>query len=264
MRLVTWNIHGAVGTDRRHDLGRIAEVLAELDADIVGLQEVDWRRAARSDHDPLELLADELGMQPVAGPNLHDHAGGFGNGLLVRGSVLEDRRIDLAAPGREPRGAIDVDLLVRDRRVRTIVTHLGLGRIERRRQLRQLHAGLDTPPETARTPDVIAILADLNEWIPLPRRRDILRRFHLPIMIGGRSFPSRLPMFSLDRILLAPAELTVRGHVVRTPLARVASDHLPVLADVQCHDDGADPGSPRGVAAAPDAHRSPGSLRSSR
>ena len=84
LRAVSWNVHSWVGTDRREDPGRIAEVLARLQADVVGLQEVDWRTSRPDDRDPFELVARRVGMTAIPGPNLADHRGEYGNGLLTR------------------------------------------------------------------------------------------------------------------------------------------------------------------------------------
>ncbi len=230
MRLVTWNIHGAVGVDRRHDPDRIARALARLDADVIGLQEVDWRHPTTRGLDQLSLLAESLGMTPVAGPNLRDHRGTFGNGLLVRGEVLARRRLDLSERGREPRGAIDADLRVRGRVIRTLVTHLGLRRGERRRQQRVIATRLQAEETPTPPPALVAVLADLNEWLAFVRGP--IRRGPCPVFVGGRTFPSRAPSLSLDGILLGPADVRARGGVIRDAPFRIASDHLPVACDV--------------------------------
>ncbi|MCA9286132.1 MAG: endonuclease/exonuclease/phosphatase family protein, partial [Phycisphaerales bacterium] len=159
-RLVTWNIHSCVGTDGAYDPGRTAEVLRGLDADIIGLQEVDWRTPPFDGMDQLTLMAQRLAMTPVAGPNLRDHRGEYGNGLLTRLEVREVRRVHLAHDASEPRGAIDA-LLTRDgHRLRVLVTHLGLRRRERRLQAQAIRAAVE------RGADAVVLLADLNEWMP--------------------------------------------------------------------------------------------------
>jgi len=232
VRLVSWNIHGAVGIDRVHDPDRIIACLAQLDGDVIGLQEVDWRHPPIRGHDQLTLLARGLDMEAIAGPNLRDHRGEFGNGLLVRGEVLARRRIDLSEPDREPRGAIDADLRVRGRTIRVVVTHLGLRRFERRRQQRTLAARLMRPPPrpSEARPELVAVLADLNEWLPFVRGP--LMRGPCPVHVGGPTFPSRAPVVSLDGVLLGPAGVRATGGVVHGRPYRIASDHLPVRCDV--------------------------------
>ena len=139
-RVATWNIHGCVGTDGRYDPARVAAVLAGLDADIIGLQEVDWRHPMPGGVEVLDFLGETLGMHAVEGPNLHDHRGRYGNGLLTRLDVEDYRLHSLAYGGREPRGAIDATLALDGGRVRVLVTHLGLKFRERRAQVRTLRA----------------------------------------------------------------------------------------------------------------------------
>ncbi|WP_242475441.1 endonuclease/exonuclease/phosphatase family protein [Thiohalocapsa halophila] len=230
MRLISWNIHGAVGVDRVHDPDRIVACLAALDGDVVGLQEVDWRRPPVRGLDHLALFARELNMEPVAGPNLRDHRGQFGNGLLVRGEILARRRVDLSEPGREPRGAIDADVRVRGHRLRVVVTHLGLQRFERRRQQRTLAARLLRPPPSGSRPELVTVLADLNEWLSFVRGP--LVRGPCPLYVGGPTFPARAPWLSLDGVLLGPAGVRAAGGVVGDRPFRVASDHRPVACDV--------------------------------
>ena len=103
----TYNIHRCVGADGRYNPGRVALVLEELNADLIGLQEVDSRLAAAGACDQLTFLARRLGFNVVAGLNIVCHRGHYGNALLSRWPILNSRLIDLSAAGREPRGGID-------------------------------------------------------------------------------------------------------------------------------------------------------------
>lgn len=220
--VASYNVHRCIGVDRRHDPDRVAAVLRELDADIIALQEVDYRYHVPDGPDQLAHLAKATGLTAVAGPVLRRGRGHYGNGLLTRGKVLRVRQIELSEPGREPRGALDVYLSLRGRRLRVVAAHLGLGLRERRRQvprLLQAIGGDDDQP--------IVVLGDFNEWLPPGRP---LRRLHghLGRTPAGRTFPSRFPLFALDRIWVQPREALVAVRVHRSPGARVASDHLPV------------------------------------
>ncbi len=227
LRVATWNIHACVGSDGVYDVPRVAAVLAGLEADIIGLQEVDWRRPMQGGREMLAYLADQLGMHAVEGPNLHDHRGRYGNGLLTRLDVLEHRLHSLAFTGREPRGAIDAVLDCGVGRVRVVVTHLGLRFGERRAQVATLRDLASNGPEV----EASLLLGDMNEWAS----RWLMRRAFTPEpyarMLTGRTFPSRAPIFPLDCIFLRPKPLRVRSSVVRSRDARLASDHLPVVAD---------------------------------
>ncbi len=230
LRLVSWNIHSCVGSDGVYDPDRIAAVLADLDPDIIGLQEVDWRREPIAGVDQFQHLAATLGLTAVAGPNLVDHRGAYGNGLLTSLEIVDVVNVDLAFGSREPRGAIDALLRADGGRVRATVTHLGLTWRERRRQLRDLASHL-TDNETGE--DARVLLADLNDWRPPRLTRCPLHREHYALASTMRTFPARLPLFALDRIYLGPKPRSVEQVAVDSGEARRASDHLPIVVDVE-------------------------------
>jgi len=216
LRIASYNVHGCRGTDGRKDAARIAEVIRELDCDTVGLQEVDHR---------LDYIGGRLGMEVVPGLTLIRHDGPFGNALLTRRKVLDVRRLELGYGRREPRNALDVDLEVGGARLRVIVTHLGLFAPERRWQVKKLIELLRETEEN------LVVLGDINEWFPFSRPLRWFNRL-LGHSVADRSFPSRWPLFALDRVWVRPrrALLALKAH--RSPLATVASDHLPVKAIV--------------------------------
>lgn len=210
---------------------RIAEVLAGLDADIIGLQEVDWRHPLPDGHEVLAYLAGQLGMHALEGPNLHDHRGRYGNGLLCRYPVIDFRQIPLAYGGREPRGAIDAILSHGAGAMRVLVTHLGLGYRERRMQVETLRSAAREGHGAMPT----LLMGDMNEWVS----RRLMHKAFTPgtfdIMVTGRTFPSRLPWFPLDCIFIGPEPAHLESRVIRDADARQASDHLPVVADIEWH-----------------------------
>lgn len=216
LRIASYNVHGCVGTDGKKDAARIAEVIGELRCDTVGLQEVDYR---------LDYIGQRLNMCCVPGLTLVRHDGPFGNALLTTRKVLEVRRLDLGYGRREPRNALDVDLDVCGTRVRVIVTHLGLFGAERRWQVRKLLEMIRDTQER------LVVLGDINEWFPFSRPLRWFNRL-LGHSMAERSFPSRLPLFALDRVWARPrpALLALKAH--RSALAELASDHLPVKAIV--------------------------------
>lgn len=220
--VASYNVRRCRGLDGRRDPERIAAVLGEMDADVVGLQEVDSRAGLEHGLDQLDALARKTGLQPIAGPTLRRHDGHYGNGLLTRLPILRSRLIDLSVPGREPRGAIDVELDHRGTPVRIVVTHLGLRGRERRAQCIRLLAEIDR-----RDAGVTVLVGDLNEWFPPGR---LLRRLHRDFAQTRsiRTFPAPWPLLALDRISVIPASAlrTLAAH--NSPLARVASDHLPL------------------------------------
>lgn len=221
LRIASYNVHACIGTDGRKDAARIVGVIEELGCDTIGLQEADYR---------LDFIAQRLGMQAVPGLTLLRHDGPYGNALLTRRPVLAVRRLGFTYSGREPRNALDVDLEVGGETVRVIVTHLGLWPAERRYQMKKILSLLRQTPVTER----VVVLGDINEWMPLGRP---LRWMHA--LLGRppaeRSFPSRWPLVALDRVWARPrhALLALKAH--RTPLAALASDHLPVKAIIATH-----------------------------
>jgi endonuclease/exonuclease/phosphatase family metal-dependent hydrolase len=220
LRVASYNIHQCVGGDGRRDRERVALVLRELDADVIGLQEVDALPQ-------MDYLASALHLHhAIAGPTLRRGEGHYGNALLTRRPVLDVRHIDLTVYRREPRAAIDADLDVDGAVVRVIATHLGLLPGERRTQVRRLLDALGRGRS-----DIVILLGDINEWFAVGRP---LRWLHARLgrTAGVPSFPAGLPVFALDRIWVHPhaALLGIQAHT--SPTARRASDHLPVKADL--------------------------------
>ena len=221
LRLATWNIHGAIGADRRHDVPRIIAVLREIGADVVALQEV----APLGLEDALLSRArDELGMHVLTGRTLTRRNADYGNALLSRCRVGRSASLDLTVGNHEPRNAIDARLACGAHEVRVIATHLGLRPAERREQVQRILAAVDHAPLG---PTIV--MGDLNEWYlwgrPLRWLHDRFAVSHTPA-----TFPARRPMLKLDRIWAHPTSALhdVRAH--RSVLARVASDDLPLVA----------------------------------
>ncbi|HEY8371016.1 MAG TPA: endonuclease/exonuclease/phosphatase family protein [Thermodesulfobacteriota bacterium] len=229
--VATYNVHGCVGVDGRFRPDRIAEVIREIGADVVGLQEVDRRVRRGRPTLELEMLAGGSGLACFAGPTIVDPDGDYGNGLLSRYPVRALRHLDLTVGRREPRGAIDADLDVEGDLVRVVVTHLGLGIPERRDQVSRLLASI------GESDDPVVLLGDVNEWHPFSRSLRLLEA-RLGPSARGRTFPSVLPLLALDRIWASPRRAIVEARVHATPLARVASDHLPLVARIRYRDFG--------------------------
>lgn len=225
LRLASYNLHKCVGTDGRRDPGRVIDVINGLGADIVALQEVDRRFGPRPAALPPALIDRESDY--VALPLCPDgeSLGWHGQTLLVRGPTVHaiDR---LSLPGLEPRGAVLAELtLAGGGPLRVLGVHLGLRRRDRQRQLHTIAAAL-----CRLAPMPTAILGDFNEWSP-GRGLDPLRPafdIHAP----GLSFHAARPMAALDRIALGAGLRLADAGVIETPLARAASDHLPVWAEV--------------------------------
>lgn len=223
LRVATWNIHRAVGLDRRRDPARIAAVIGELGADIIGLQEVDWHDEPNGEPQ-FEYLAHLSGYAAVTGANLRDHRGHYGNLLLTRLPIRHVRHIDLSHGRREARGAIVARLGTAGAELRVIVTHLGLGLAERRAQAAQVRQLLLEPPQQP-----ALLLGDFNDWLPTqPTLRCVT--FLCQQQRSPPSWPAPWPVVALDRILTYGIPGGVRIVAHRSHLTARASDHLPIVA----------------------------------
>lgn len=222
LRLATWNIHMSVGRDGRRDLNRTIEVIRRLEADVIGLQEVD--NFCQDDRDDMALLAAGTGFEVTAGPTMRKPTGDYGNALLTRLPVLDVEREEISVPRREPRGLLIAHLDWQGERLQVAVTHLGLRAAERRTQVRQLirHlSGKDRSP--------LILLGDFNEWLFWGRPLRWLHH-HFGRTRSPATFPSGWPLFRLDHILSDPAERLSSIETFKSDLARSASDHLPLTA----------------------------------
>ncbi len=226
LRIASYNVHKYTGLDFRRDPERIAAVIRSLDADIVSLQEVlSDPDAAPTSH--LRILAEKTGMHmAVAGPTMRKADGQYGNALLSRFPILRVRLHDISLGAFEPRGIIDADIRVGDRTVRVMATHFGLWPMERDRQALRL---LEILPENPVQP--LIVMGDMNCWVPgSPALRRLQAR--LGKSAAMRSYPAPLPLLPLDRIWIQPAGYTLVAEAPVSRLARIASDHLPMVATV--------------------------------
>ena len=221
VRVATYNIHRARGLDGQVSLNRIADVLRQIDADVVGVQEVYEAQA--------EHLARDLEMQFVTGVTVHRSDGAYGNAIFTRLPLQGVATFDLSVRTREARGGIRVDLALREQILHVFNVHLGLRGRERAEQVKWLverHILWDdrTGPRV--------VIGDLNEWFPPGRVGRALRR-EFTSLRRRLTHPALLPLWALDRIYWDHA---VRGEslrVHRSRLARVASDHLPLVASLR-------------------------------
>jgi len=233
LRIATYNIHRCVGRDGTENIERVAAVLREINSDIVALQEVTSRPAMTGDM--LAYLAAAAHMQPIEGFTLSATGAHYGNALLTNLPISAIRRIDISVPGREPRGVIEVTFTASDHAINDHViilwaTHLGLGIRERHLQIKKLLGALH-----AADVDAQILLGDFNEWLPWSRPLRTLHRWFVTPAGSTPSpatFPSRKPLLRLDRIWVRPAERLVALRAHSTELSRIASDHLPLVAEI--------------------------------
>jgi endonuclease/exonuclease/phosphatase family metal-dependent hydrolase len=224
--IVTYNIHRGRGMDRRVDLDRIAGVLHETGGDVIGLQEV-IRKTGEARADQAAYLARALDMDLVMGETRSYESGTYGNAVLTRLPIIGSARCDLSIERREPRGCLRVDIAVGAAAVHLFNLHLGLRMRERSRQLRLLGEFIDVI-QPGRGPRVL--VGDFNEWHPGPVMRRLRREFVSHVRRRARrTHPAVFPLFALDRIYWDHALVGEEIRVHRSRLARLASDHLPVV-----------------------------------
>lgn len=237
LSVVSWNIHkGIGGMDRRYRIDRVVGVLAELGPDVALLQEVTDGLPRASFHDQAELLGEALGMEHVAfGPQHRFAIGGYGNAILSRFPITRVDEIDLTIGSRKRRGALGAHLRLRvGNHTKSVVLwnlHLGLAGSERGLQLERF---LESPA-VGRThqPTPVIVGGDFNDlWGSLGPR------FLLPagfVRVGRleNTFPAAVPLRPLDGIFVRGGVRAHACNALRSPLARQASDHLPLCAKLE-------------------------------
>lgn len=228
IRVASYNMRKAIGTDRRRNPERVLEVLREVDADVVALQEADRRFGARAAVITPHLLDEHSDWKSVGFGVRAGSMGWHGNALLVRKSsqIVDYELIHL--PALEPRGAVMADVRVGDTIFRIIGMHLDLSGLWRRRQAAAIltHVAASTHPRPT------VMMGDLNEWT---RAGGCLRDFSRDFSFAetGPSYHARRPVGRLDRIMVSEDLKVVECGVHQSAAARKASDHLPIWADVR-------------------------------
>ncbi|HQO62767.1 MAG TPA: endonuclease/exonuclease/phosphatase family protein, partial [Syntrophorhabdus sp.] len=163
LRVTTYNIHKCVGLDRLKRPERVVEVLREIDADIIGLQEVVSIPGRNVEMDQARYIADALGMEYRMGTTRTMGDGVYGNTLLSRFPFMSNRTFDLSRPGREERGCLCVDLAVaKDSILHIYNTHLGTAFFERRHQAKNIMRELISNLKHQNGARIL--LGDFNDW----------------------------------------------------------------------------------------------------
>ena len=227
IRVASYNMRKAIGTDRRRRPERTLEVLNELGADVVALQEADRRFGARTSAIPMAMIEAHSGYKPVAFQARDGSLGWHGNALLVRKDVEILRQELVHLPSLEPRGAVMADICLNGEELRVVGMHLDLSGLWRKRQANAILNHI----RTRERPMPTVLMGDLNEWSV---RGGCLREFARQCRFAecGRSFHVRKPVARLDRIMVTDG-LDIAGcGVHESAAARKASDHFPVWAEL--------------------------------
>lgn len=256
-RLLTYNVHRCVGTDRRLDVARVAAVIAEQEPDIVCLQELDVGRARTGHVDQAEAIARDLAMTFHFNAAMRIEAEEYGDAILtlrperlVRSGALPTVR---GVPGLEPRGALWAAIDFDGVTLNVINTHLGLVPREQRLQAAALvGAGWAGHPE-CKGPTILT--GDFNATSMTRPYKTLARHLAdaqrlLGLKPSVKTFPSTFPTIRIDHAFVTPDIVPTRIWAPRSPLARAASDHLPLVMDFEIRPTAAADAGANGSAAA--------------
>ncbi len=239
IRVMTYNVHGCVGIDRDLSIDRIASVIATYRPDVVALQELDFKRARSGRVDQAHLIAEKLQMKFHFYPAIEIREEKYGDAILSRYPLRLRHAAALptmpSPPGLERRGALWVTVKLESGELNVINTHMGLSSRERVAQARAL-----VGPPWAGHPQCHRPTIICGDWNAVPGSRAyrlLTKRFYdvqrrPPLRPRLRTFPSRLPVMRIDHIVASYDLATHHVMVPRTELTRVASDHLPLIADL--------------------------------
>lgn len=215
--------------DGRTSIKRIADVLSDLEADIIALQEVF--SVSDSQAGQVETLASDLGLHSVFGRTRHHRGRPYGNAILTRWPIMSSCEMDISRANREKRGCIRVDLKSPRGILHVFNIHMGTSYFERRHQVRRLLSSRQFDQDLS-GPRVL--VGDFNEWIKGLTTRLLSNKFeslNLALHVRKRrSYPGLLPLMHLDHIYFERPLQVEKAELIRTRLSKLASDHLPLVA----------------------------------
>lgn len=235
LKILSYNVHSCIGTDKKLDPARIADVIAGLEPDIIGLQELDVGRRRSGSIDQAHVIASLLKMHFHFHPALKVEDEHYGDAILTAFPMRLIKAGALPSYG-EPRGALWAEIDIGGRPLQVFNTHLGLFRRERVRQ-----SSIITGPDWINHPDAFGkprlLMGDFNSIPSSPAYRQLsgaMRDIGVETgKVASRTFPSRFPLLRLDHVFVADGPRIITAEAVSTPLTRLASDHLPLMVTIE-------------------------------
>lgn len=235
LKLLTYNVHSCIGTDRRLAPERIAAVIAAEQPDIIGLQELDVGRKRSGGVDQAHTIAEILKMQHHFHAALDVEEERYGDAILTALPAELVKAGPLPSVG-EQRGALWIEVEVGKKRLQVLNTHLGLRRIDRMRQAEVL-LGPEWLGHDRTSDRPVVLLGDFNSIPSSPPYKRLAGTFtDVRDNMAGQlrpTFPSRFPLLRLDHIFVSNGIVVTGAEVIDTPLAKRASDHLPLVATIE-------------------------------
>lgn len=229
-RICTYNIHSSKGMDGKYNVGRIRDIIYEIDPDIIGLQEVYLSTLNDS------IVADNPSYEFTFIPTLERNGKLFGNALITKHPILQKEEIKLDHSSLheevEKRTVIyaKIQLGGLDTALNVFVSHVDTKRKFRNLQgeklIHEIHRVVDLKKENC------LVLMDFNEWF---FSSSLLRKMRslFPCEISFRSFPTLFPVFKLDRIWCTTNIKIEESGIYKTEKSKLASDHFPLFADIK-------------------------------
>src|SRR5215471_13540962 len=233
-RVATYNTHKCRGIDGRIRPVRVADVLRELDADVIALQEIVSLSGGRREQNQAQYLADAVGFEFRIGETRKLRGAAYGNVVLSRFPVKQVEVYDLTASRREPRGCIRCDVEVGPGKiVHLFNVHLGTGYLERRKQAQMLMSREVLRSPLLKHPRLV--IGDFNEWTRGLVSRNLQHEFEsvdIELHLQRKTtYPGVLPIMHLDHKYFDRHLILEEFLLHRSRMALVASDHLPLLAE---------------------------------
>jgi endonuclease/exonuclease/phosphatase family metal-dependent hydrolase len=234
IKILSYNVHSCVGTDRKLDPARVADVIAELQPDIIGLQELDVGRKRSGGIDQAETIARHLKMDFQFHPALSIEGERYGDALMTTLPMRLIKAGAIVSIG-EPRGALWAEVETYAGPLQVFNTHLGLLRRDRQAQAEEL-CSPDWLGHPAARDKPLVLIGDFNSIPSSSPYRTLLTRLDDARRQTGRvpapTFPSRWPLLRLDHVFVSGGPKIVAAQAINTPFARRASDHLPLLTTI--------------------------------